>query len=410
MANPRIALEAGDTLGSTSSVIDWATGELMEQTAMDPYGNVESDYRPARWQTFREEYKYTGKEEDLEMGLVYFGARYYHPALGRFISPDPFTIHGVAGDFNPYAYVRGRSMNATDSLGLDCDYNCQNGGGEGGGGGSGESIDLGETGEGILRGFGQAAESTAGFLAGLIHGKGSPSGPPPSPAYAAGASQRSDIAMHAGYLANYAKGFANSAVGWAMTPSHMIPMGRFGPPKDYVFGPRFAQSSDGFVRAGEEYGKTTITTLEVASIMIPVAGGVSNGLMKMEMGGQFAFQRLAVASGAEGGTGAMSIVRFIKHGERIAEIVEEGKYLTFSTGNEHALVRLESGQRAIISGGPTGISWEAGEVTRVFGHTHPYQFSPTGPSGADFEMLKSLGQRSSWLSEHGQLYRFRSGQ
>lgn len=33
-------------------------------------------------------YKYTGKEKDAT-GLYYFGARYYDPAIGRFITRDP---------------------------------------------------------------------------------------------------------------------------------------------------------------------------------------------------------------------------------------------------------------------------------------------------------------------------------
>jgi len=34
-------------------------------------------------------YTYTGKELDAGTGLMYYGARYYDPALGRFIAPDP---------------------------------------------------------------------------------------------------------------------------------------------------------------------------------------------------------------------------------------------------------------------------------------------------------------------------------
>jgi len=33
-------------------------------------------------------YTYTGKELDAGTGLMYYGARYYDPALGRFIQPD----------------------------------------------------------------------------------------------------------------------------------------------------------------------------------------------------------------------------------------------------------------------------------------------------------------------------------
>ena len=79
-----------------------------------------SDYRPHdRWGDFREDYKFTGKEDDVEVGLTYFGARYYSPQLGRWISPDPLAIHGGGGDLNPYAYVHGRVTTATDPTGLD---------------------------------------------------------------------------------------------------------------------------------------------------------------------------------------------------------------------------------------------------------------------------------------------------
>jgi RHS repeat-associated protein len=33
---------------------------------------------------------FIGKETDSTTGLIYFGARYYDPATGRFISADPF--------------------------------------------------------------------------------------------------------------------------------------------------------------------------------------------------------------------------------------------------------------------------------------------------------------------------------
>jgi hypothetical protein len=62
--------------------------------------------------------------------------------------------------------------------------------------------------------------------------------------------------------------------------------------------------------------------------------------------------------------------------------------------------------RAIVTGGPGGITWEEGAVQRVFAHTHPYQLPPTGPSAADFMMKDVLGQTSSWLLEHGLLIKF----
>ena len=111
-------LNFGDHLGSSSVVLNHATSELVERTTYLPYGAVESDYRPTKGKAFREPYKFTGKEEDIEVGATYFGARYYQPYLGRFLSADPLTIHGLGSDLNPYAYVGSRVMTNIDLLGL----------------------------------------------------------------------------------------------------------------------------------------------------------------------------------------------------------------------------------------------------------------------------------------------------
>ena len=116
-----LLLEVGDHAGSTSVVLDAATSEVVERTQYEPGGAVESDYRPERWKAFRENFKFMGKEEDLETDVVYFGARYYHPRLGTWLSPDPLTVHAAAGNLNPYAFVSGALLNRVDSHGLsDC--------------------------------------------------------------------------------------------------------------------------------------------------------------------------------------------------------------------------------------------------------------------------------------------------
>jgi len=109
-----VFLTLTDHLGSVSSVVDRETGELVEQSTYQAYGAPETDYRPARWRSFREQYRFTGKEDDIQVGLTYFGARYYSAALGQWISPDPETIHGLGADLNPYAYVHGRVFSSAD--------------------------------------------------------------------------------------------------------------------------------------------------------------------------------------------------------------------------------------------------------------------------------------------------------
>jgi RHS repeat-associated protein len=118
-AKPRVLLQIPDHLGSTSAVIDHETGELVEYATYQAYGATESDYRPLRWGSYREPYKFSGKEEDVEVGLAYFGSRYLVLGLARWASPDPVTIHQFGSDKNPYAYVAGRPLVAVDPDGRE---------------------------------------------------------------------------------------------------------------------------------------------------------------------------------------------------------------------------------------------------------------------------------------------------
>ena len=125
-----VFFELGDHLGSTSVVLDKATSELVERSTFQGYGATESDYRPGRWNAFREDYKFTGKEEDAEVGLTYFGKRYLNAYLGRWVSADPLAIHAPGeADLNVYAYVRGAVLKSIDLLGLqDADAGAGGGG------------------------------------------------------------------------------------------------------------------------------------------------------------------------------------------------------------------------------------------------------------------------------------------
>ncbi|MEO8798298.1 MAG: RHS repeat-associated core domain-containing protein [Polyangiaceae bacterium] len=60
-----------------------------------------------------------GKEDDIAVGLVYFGARYYQPNLGRWMSADPMTVHALSSSLNPYSYVENAPVNGVDAYGLD---------------------------------------------------------------------------------------------------------------------------------------------------------------------------------------------------------------------------------------------------------------------------------------------------
>jgi len=58
---------------------------------------------------------YTGREDD-KTGLMYYRARYYDPAIGRFISEDPMGFG--AGDVNFYQYAAANPINHNDPSGM----------------------------------------------------------------------------------------------------------------------------------------------------------------------------------------------------------------------------------------------------------------------------------------------------
>jgi RHS repeat-associated protein len=77
-----------------------------------------SDYKPFGLNYLKNGasfFQYTGKPVDPSTGLYYFGARFYDPAIERFITED--TYSGVKEDpqsLNRYAYVENKLLSNTD--------------------------------------------------------------------------------------------------------------------------------------------------------------------------------------------------------------------------------------------------------------------------------------------------------
>ena len=102
-----------DSLGSTSVVTD-SSGAQYGYTRYYPYGSTRDS--GGSLDTSK---KFTGQRLD-GTGLYYYGARYYDPVIGRFISPD--SVVGDSSDpqnLSRYSYVLNNPLKYTDPNGLD---------------------------------------------------------------------------------------------------------------------------------------------------------------------------------------------------------------------------------------------------------------------------------------------------
>ncbi len=101
-----------DTLGSILANITNAAGgaSVKGNQVFGPYGHAryfKGDINTAKG--------FTGQYNDGLTGLDYYGARYYDPAVGVFLSAD--TVQGNVSGENPYAYVGGNPETYSDPSG-----------------------------------------------------------------------------------------------------------------------------------------------------------------------------------------------------------------------------------------------------------------------------------------------------
>jgi RHS repeat-associated protein len=100
-----------DHLGS-STVITKQDGTIAQETYYYPFGETRYNSGDAT------HYKYTGQEEDPETGLYYYGARYYDPIIGRFISADTIVPNFAnPQSLNRYSYVENNPLRYIDPTG-----------------------------------------------------------------------------------------------------------------------------------------------------------------------------------------------------------------------------------------------------------------------------------------------------
>jgi RHS repeat-associated protein len=93
---------SGHSLGSTVALSD-AAGQAMGRVQYDPYGEVLTSTLPV---TLTDRL-FTGARFDGTIGLYQMGARWYDPALGRWIQADSIVPQpGEPQALNRYAYVQ----------------------------------------------------------------------------------------------------------------------------------------------------------------------------------------------------------------------------------------------------------------------------------------------------------------
>ena len=101
-----------DHLGS-SNVITNQAGNLISNCEYLPYGEFST-----KTGVNATHYYFTGKELDDETGLMFFGARYYDPQIGRFITADPvIPAPFYPQSLNRYSYCYNNPLKYTDPTG-----------------------------------------------------------------------------------------------------------------------------------------------------------------------------------------------------------------------------------------------------------------------------------------------------
>ena len=141
-SGPTIGYYHSDALGSVRSLTDEA-GEEIKTYTYDAWGKMTSETGTSS--ASGNEYKFTSRRWEDEIGLQYNRARFYDPELGRFITRDPLTggpddptisyfsgvysqIHRFIKEYvdalqpdklNRYVYAYNNPINFIDPLGLD---------------------------------------------------------------------------------------------------------------------------------------------------------------------------------------------------------------------------------------------------------------------------------------------------
>ncbi len=98
---------------NSSNVVTDAAGNQAALYEYDPYGQTVTHTGSAEVK-----HRFTGQEADDSTGLYCYGARYYDPQLGRFVTADSYVQHPSDPQFlNRYTYARNNPVVFTDPTG-----------------------------------------------------------------------------------------------------------------------------------------------------------------------------------------------------------------------------------------------------------------------------------------------------
>jgi RHS repeat-associated protein len=391
-----------DALDSVVAISNDTTGAVTvtSRRKYDPWGQETTPAGGDGYRGFSEHEQFDG------FGIVHMNGRVYIPWLGRFTSADPGVQFPTdLQTFNRYAYARNNPLRFVDSDGfeIECDeYGCYGsyepsfpivviGGGAGiipepspaPSVGSGSStVDLQPATPQSLNGFTSIPWDSGAPVTGTGF-------------QLVGAANNNPFADWMGGI--------QSGIGSAIRTV----VDTLSIPGAQAFNEQVQNGIADWAARDNSWWRTGLAIGAIAGIdafgiqSFTDVPGLGNALGK----GLRAVKGAEVTSGMGGKVLPMSVVRNLPPGAA-GGVVNEAKALTFATGNEHAVVRLANGQRALVSGGSGGILFAEGQVTRIIGHTHPYGMGAVGPSAADAAALRALGQTHSYVIEGGRIIRF----
>ncbi|MFL5587806.1 MAG: RHS repeat domain-containing protein [Ktedonobacteraceae bacterium] len=113
--NPQVRYQLDNHLGSVALEVD-GDGQMSSYEEYFPYGGTALIAGQNANEVNLKQYHYSGKELDSVTGFYYYGARYYAPWLGRWMSPDPA---GTVDGLNLYAFVGGNPITLVDEKGYN---------------------------------------------------------------------------------------------------------------------------------------------------------------------------------------------------------------------------------------------------------------------------------------------------